>query len=120
MFDHILALYVADNKETFFVVGAAGAGKTFLYNTLCHTIRSHRLWYCVWHIRALLPSCVTFEWNILLDLSGWAATKTFSSLMMELLLQILGQSTWALTVWMIRGDEGVGDIPGVRGVQGGL
>ena len=56
---------------------------------------------------------VTFELNALLDLSGGAATKTLSSLMMELLLQILSQSTRAMTVWVIRGDEGVGDIPGV-------
>ena len=40
--------------------------------------------------------------------------------MTELLLQVLGQSTRAMTVWMIHGDKGVGDIPGVRGVQGGL
>ena len=25
-----------------------------------------------------------------------------------------------MTVWVIRGDEGVGDIPGVQGVQGGV
>ena len=42
------------------------------------------------------------------------------SLMMELLLQVLSESARALTVWVIRGDEGVGDIPGVQGVQGGL
>ena len=64
--------------------------------------------------------CVTFEWNVLLDLSGKAATKTFSSLVTELLLQILSQSTRAVTVWMIHDDEGVGDVPGVQGVQGGL
>ena len=63
---------------------------------------------------------VMFKWNVLLDLSGEAATKTFGSLMTELLLQILSQSTRAMTVWMIHGDEGVGDIPGIRGVQGGL
>ena len=40
--------------------------------------------------------------------------------MMELLLQVLSESARALTVWVIRGDEGVGDIPGVQGVQGGL
>ena len=69
----------------------------------------------------VLPTLlVTFEWNVLLDLSGEAVTKPFSSLMTELLLQILGQSTRAMTVWVIRDDEGVGDIPGVRGVQGGL
>ena len=45
-------------------------------------------------------------------------TKMLGSLMMEPLLQVLGQGTRAMTVWMIRGDKGVGDIPGVRGVQG--
>ena len=40
--------------------------------------------------------------------------------MMELLLQVLSQSARAMTVWMIRGGKGVGDIPGVQGVQGGL
>ena len=59
--------------------------------------------------------CVMFKWNILLDLSGWAATKTLSLLMMELLLQVLGESTWTVAVRVIRGDEGVGDIPGVQG-----
>ena len=59
-----------------------------------------------------------FKWNVLLDLSDEAATKTFGSLKMELLLQIFSESTRALTVQVIRGDEGVGDIPGVRGVQG--
>ena len=34
----------------------------------------------------VVNSHVTFEWNILLDLSGEAATKTLSSLMTELLL----------------------------------
>ena len=71
----------------------------------------------------ILPSdanlSVTFEWNVLLDLSGEAATKTFSPLVMELLLQVLSQSTQAMTIWVIHDDEGVGDIPGVRGVQGG-
>ena len=33
----------AGKNETFFVVGAAGAGKTFLYNTLCHAVRSQSL-----------------------------------------------------------------------------
>ena len=40
--------------------------------------------------------------------------------MMELLLQVLSESARALTVWVIHGDKGVGDIPGVQGVQGGL
>ena len=34
------------------------------------------------------------------------------------MLQVLGESTRAMTVWVIRGDEGVGDIPGVRGGSG--
>ena len=37
----------------------------------------------------LTPSCVMFKWNVLLDLSGGAATKTLSSLNAELLLQVL-------------------------------
>ena len=39
---------------------------------------------------------------------------------MKPLLQVLGESTWTVAVRMICGDEGVGDIPGVRGVQGSL
>ena len=45
-------------------------------------------------------------------------TEMFSSLVTEPLLQVLSQSTRAMTVWMIHGDKGVGDIPGVQGVQG--
>ena len=77
------------------------------------------LWF---HLRleSIQAYSVTFEWNVLLELSGEAATKMLSSLSMELLLQVLGQSTRAMTVWMIRGDEGMGDIPGIRGVSGGL
>ena len=37
---------------------------------------------------------------------------------MELLLQVLGKSTRTVTVWVIRGDEGMGDVPGVRGGSG--
>ena len=32
---------------------------------------------------------VTFKWNVLLDLSGEAATKTLGSLVTKLLLQVL-------------------------------
>ena len=40
---------------------------------------------------------------------------------MELLLQVLSESTGTVAVRVIRGDEGVGDFPGVRGVsRGGL
>ena len=61
---------------------------------------------------------VTFEWNVLLDLSDGAVTKTLSSLKMELLLQVLSESTRTVTIWVIHGDEGVGDIPGVLSVRG--
>ena len=40
-------------------------------------------------------------------------TKTFSSLQAKLVLQILGQSARAVAIWVIRGDESVGDVPGV-------
>ena len=65
-------------------------------------------------------SSVTFEWNVLLNLSGKVATKTFCSLMAKLLLQVLGESARTMAIRMICGDEGVGDIPGIRGVQGSL
>ena len=39
---------------------------------------------------------------------------------MELVLQILGESTRVVRVRVIRGDEGEGDIPGVRGGSGGV
>ena len=61
---------------------------------------------------------VTFELNTLLDLSGRAVTKSFSLLMTELLLQVLCKSTQTMAIWVIRGDEGVGDIPGVQGGSG--
>ena len=63
----------------------------------------------------IVDETVTFKWNVLLDLSREAATKTFSSLMMELLLQVLCQSTGTVAIRVICDDEGVGDIPGVRG-----
>ena len=59
-----------------------------------------------------------FELNARLDLSGEATTKSLSPLGTELMLQVLSESTWTMRVWVIRGDEGVGDIPGVRGVSG--
>ena len=51
-------------------------------------------------------------------MSGEATTKSLSSLGTEPMLEILGESTWAMTIWVIRGDGGVGDIPGVRGGSG--
>ena len=34
------------------------------------------------------------------------------------MLQVLGESTRVVTIRVIRDDEGVGDVPGVRGVFG--
>ena len=61
---------------------------------------------------------VTFELNVQLDLSRKATTKSLRSLCMKLLLKVLSESTWTMAVWMIRGDEGMGAIPGVRGGSG--
>ena len=36
----------------------------------------------------------------------------------KLLLEILGESPWALAIRMIRDDEGVGAFPGVQGESG--
>ena len=58
---------------------------------------------------------VTFGLNVRLDLSGKATTESLSSLCTELLFKVLGESTGAMTIRVIRDDEGVGDIPGVRG-----
>ena len=64
---------------------------------------------------------VTFKLNARLDLSWQATTKSLCPLGTELLLQVLSESTWTVAVRVIRGDEGVGDIPGVQGgSRGGL
>ena len=59
---------------------------------------------------------------------GIAIKKRGSPVVMLLMMEYgqgenvtLGKSTWTVTVWVIRGDEAVGDIPGVRGgSRGGL
>ena len=62
-----------------------------------------------------------FELNVLLDLSWQATTKSLCPLRTKLVLQVLGESTRGVAIWVIRGDKGVGDIPGVRGgSRGGL
>ena len=45
-------------------------------------------------------------------------TKSLCSLQMELLLKVLCKSTRTVTIRVICGDEGVGDIPGVQGGSG--
>ena len=54
-----------------------------------------------------------FGLNVRLDLSGKATTKSLCALCTKLLLKVLGEATRTVTVRVIRGDEGVGDIPGV-------
>ena len=57
--------------------------------------------------------------TVRLDLSWQATTKSLSPLSTELLLEVLGESTWTMAVQVIRDDKGVGDIPGVQGGSGG-
>ena len=61
---------------------------------------------------------VTFGLNVRLDLSVKATNKSLSSLDAQPVLEILGESAGAVAVQVIRGDEGVGDFPGVRGGSG--
>ena len=51
-------------------------------------------------------------------MSRKATTKSLGSLSAQPGFEILGESTGALAIRVIRGDEGVGDIPGVRGGSG--
>ena len=48
-----------------------------------------------------------------------ATTSLFGTLYLKLALQVLSEGGWTLSVRVVQGCEGVGDIPGVRGVQGG-
>ena len=63
---------------------------------------------------------VMSKWNVRLNLSWMAVTKTFGMLWMQLLFEVLGESTGFVGLWVIHDDEGVGDIPGVQGGSGGL
>ena len=47
-------------------------------------------------------------------------TLVLCTLYLELTLQVLCESHWFMGVWVVQGCEGVGDISGVRGVQGDL
>ena len=42
-FNSILDAALSKRAQIFFLEGAAGAGKTFLYNALCHAVRSHEM-----------------------------------------------------------------------------
>ena len=59
-----------------------------------------------------------FGLNVWLNLSGKATTKSLCSLQTKLLPKVLCESTWTVTIRVIRGDEGVGDIPGIQGGSG--
>ena len=59
-----------------------------------------------------------FGLNVRLDLSRRAMTKSLCSLQTELLFKVLCKSTRTVTIRVICGDEGVGDIPGVQGGSG--
>ena len=48
-----------------------------------------------------------------------ATTSSLGTLYLKLALQILSEGRGIVSVWVVQGCEGVGDIPGVRGVQGG-
>ena len=63
-------------------------------------------------------NAVTFGLNVRLDLSGKATTKSLRTLCTKSLLKILSEGTRTVTIWMICGDEGVGDIPGILGGSG--
>ena len=48
-----------------------------------------------------------------------ATVSSLGTLYLKLTLQILSEGGGTLSVRVVQGCEGVGDIPGVRGVQGG-
>ena len=66
-----------------------------------------------------LVHAVMFLWNVLLDVSQMATTLTLCMFYLKLMLQILCESCWFMGILMVQGCEGMGDIPGVQGVQGG-
>ena len=47
-------------------------------------------------------------------------TSTLGTLYLKLTLQILCESCWFVGIQVVQGCEGMGDIPGIRGVQGDL
>ena len=56
--------------------------------------------------------------DVTFGLSKVAATKTFGTLLMQLVFEVLGESTWFRVIQVIQGDMGMGDIPGVQGGSG--
>ena len=71
------------------------------------------------HLASPAPTpAVTFGLNVRLDLSGKATTESLRALGTKSLFKILGKGTRTVAIWVIRGDEGVGAFPGVRGGSG--
>ena len=66
----------------------------------------------------LIGEGVTFGLNVRLNLSGKATTKSLCALCTKPLFKILSEGTWTVAVRVIRGDEGVGAFPSVRGGSG--
>ena len=46
-------------------------------------------------------------------------TLTLCMLYLKLMLQVLCESRWFVGIGVVQGCEGMGDVPGVQGVQGG-
>ena len=61
---------------------------------------------------------VTFGLNVQLGLSGKATTKSLRALCTKPLFKVLGEGTRTVIVRVIRGDEGMGDFPGIQGGSG--
>ena len=76
--------------------------------------------YVFWSLTlsTVLTMCVTFGLNVRLDLRGKATTESLCTLGAKFMFKILSKGTRAMAVWVIRGDEGVGAFPGVRGGSG--
>ena len=69
----------------------------------------------IFHVDLLTPyhetKLVMFKWNIRLDLSRVAATKSFGALLAQLPFEVFGESTRALCVGMIHGERRRGRYP---------
>ena len=74
-FTRITDSVLTDENKAFFVVGAAGAGKTFLYNTLCHALRS----------RSLTVLCVAYSGIATLLLPGGRTAHSTFKIPLDLL-----------------------------------
>ena len=58
-----------------------------------------------------MGASVMFKLNVRLDLSRQAMTKSLCPLQTKLLLQVLGESTQTVAIWVICGVRGCGRYP---------